>query len=127
MPIMRTPLQILFLILVTDLPPSVALGMEKSSKNILKESPRPKKQPIMLGWMWQGILVNAIILSCTTMAVYVWGLSFYLGEYSGSCFASSRVRELSEETYTVTHTLLYVQTSPTSSRRLRTRPTGRTC
>ena len=25
---MRTPLQILFLILVTDLPPSIALGME---------------------------------------------------------------------------------------------------
>merc|ERR1712051_343793 len=27
-PIMRTPLQILFLILATDLPPSIALGME---------------------------------------------------------------------------------------------------
>merc|ERR1711998_388897 len=27
-PVMRTPLQILFLILVTDLPPSIALGME---------------------------------------------------------------------------------------------------
>lgn len=26
--VMRTPLQILFLILVTDLPPSIALGME---------------------------------------------------------------------------------------------------
>lgn len=41
--VMRTPLQILFLILVTDLPPSIALGMEpgdptrrlsKSSKSI---------------------------------------------------------------------------------------------
>merc|ERR1712216_868845 len=40
------------------------------------------KQPIMLGWMWQGVLVNAIILSCTTMAVYIWGLSFYLNEYN---------------------------------------------
>merc|ERR1719454_2230138 len=29
-PVMRTPLQILFLILVTDLPPSIALGMEVS-------------------------------------------------------------------------------------------------
>jgi len=81
-PIMRTPLQILFLILVTDLPPSVALGMERCAQNILKQPPRPKKQPIMVGWMWQGIVVNAFILSATTMAVYVWGLSYYLGIYS---------------------------------------------
>merc|ERR1712157_476670 len=82
LPIMRTPLQILFLILVSDLPPSVALGMEKCAQNILKEPPRPKKQPIMVGWMWQGIVVNALILSATTMAVYIWGLSFYMGIYN---------------------------------------------
>jgi len=81
-PIMRTPLQILFLILVTDLPPSVALGMERCAANILKQRPRPKKQAIMVPWMWQGIVVNALILSATTMSVYVWGLSYYLGIYS---------------------------------------------
>ena len=32
----RTPLQILFLILVTDLPPSIALGMEPGEPGILK-------------------------------------------------------------------------------------------
>merc|ERR1719364_431742 len=57
-PIMRTPLQILFLILVTDLPPSIALGMEPGSKEILKEYRRPKKQAIVLNWMWQGIVAN---------------------------------------------------------------------
>merc|ERR1711979_65034 len=35
-PVMRTPLQILFLILVTDLPPSIALGMEPGEASILK-------------------------------------------------------------------------------------------
>ncbi|CAJ1449607.1 unnamed protein product [Effrenium voratum] len=35
-PVMRTPLQILFLILVTDLPPSIALGMEPGEPGILK-------------------------------------------------------------------------------------------
>ena len=44
-PVMRTPLQILFLILVTDLPPSIALGMEPGEKNILKMRPRPKDGP----------------------------------------------------------------------------------
>merc|ERR1740127_225672 len=55
-PLMRTPLQILFLILVTDLPPSIALGMEPKQRGIMQEWPRPKKQPIVLGWMWQGIV-----------------------------------------------------------------------
>merc|ERR1712007_220222 len=47
-PVMRTPLQILFLILVTDLPPSIALGMEPGEANILKQQPRPKEEPIVL-------------------------------------------------------------------------------
>lgn len=77
-PVMRTPLQILFLILVTDLPPSVALGMERGAKNILKDRPRPKKQNIILGWQWQGIVMNGTILTASTMAVYIWGLNYYL-------------------------------------------------
>jgi len=41
-PIMRQPLQILFLILVTDLPPSIALGFEPGEESIMKRNPRPK-------------------------------------------------------------------------------------
>merc|ERR1719378_1123540 len=70
LPVMRTPLQILFLILVTDLPPSIALGMEPGQRGILKQRPRPKKQPIVLGWMWQGIAANALILSAVIIGVY---------------------------------------------------------
>jgi potassium/sodium efflux P-type ATPase len=77
-PIMRTPLQILFLILVTDLPPSVALGMERVARDILKDRPRPKEQPIVLMWQWQGIVANGIVLTITTMAVYIWGLNYWL-------------------------------------------------
>merc|ERR1711904_240345 len=82
-PIMRTPLQILFLILVTDLPPSIALGMEPGQRGILKERPRPKNQPIVLGWMWQGIAANALILSAVIIGVYMWALNHYVGEMDG--------------------------------------------
>jgi len=83
MPLMRTPLQILFLILVTDLPPSIALGMEPRQLGIMREWPRPKKQPIVLGWMWQGIAANALILSASILGVYLWALQHYLGELDG--------------------------------------------
>lgn len=39
-PLMRQPLQILFLILVTDLPPAVALGREPGERTIMQNRPR---------------------------------------------------------------------------------------
>merc|ERR1719159_1192811 len=78
-PVMRTPLQILFLILVTDLPPSIALGMEPAQKGILKERPRPKSQPLVLPWMWVGIWVSGCILTGVAIAVYLTALIYFVG------------------------------------------------
>jgi len=77
---MRTPLQILFLILVTDLPPSIALGMEPGEKSILKAQPRPKDEPIVLGWMWMSINMNGAILSGVIIGVYIFALQHFCGE-----------------------------------------------
>jgi magnesium-transporting ATPase (P-type) len=79
-PLMREPVQILFLILVTDLPPSVALGMEPGQAGILKEWPRPREQNIVLNWMWMSIVINGAILSLVIILVFVWALSYYVGE-----------------------------------------------
>lgn len=80
MPIMRQPLQILFLILVTDLPPAVALGMEPGSATIMKDRPRPKTQPIVLRWMWVSIVINGLILSAVIAITYVMALEYYVGQ-----------------------------------------------
>merc|ERR1712019_123852 len=76
-PVMRTPLQILFLILVTDLPPSIALGMEPGHKSILKAQPRPKEEPIVIGWMWMSINMNGAILAGVIMGVYIISLQHF--------------------------------------------------
>jgi len=76
-PVMRTPLQILFLILVTDLPPSIALGMEPGESTILEERPRPKEEPVVLGWMWISMVINGAILSIVIIAVYISALVLY--------------------------------------------------
>ncbi len=49
LPIMRVPLQILFLVLVTDLPPAIALGVEPAEPGIMDKKPRPKEQPAAVG------------------------------------------------------------------------------
>merc|ERR1719270_1797607 len=76
-PVMRTPLQILFLILVTDLPPSIALGMEPGESTILQERPRPKDEPVVLNWMWVSMVMNGAVLSAVIILVYVIALLHY--------------------------------------------------
>jgi len=76
-PVMRTPLQILFLILVTDLPPSIALGMEPGDRDILQQRPRPKAEPIVLNWMWGSMVLNGAVLSAVIIGVYVVALMHF--------------------------------------------------
>mmetsp|Transcript_19825 Transcript_19825/g.50693 ORF Transcript_19825/g.50693 Transcript_19825/m.50693 type:complete len:1086 (+) Transcript_19825:111-3368(+) len=76
-PVMRTPLQILFLILVTDLPPSIALGMEPGEAGILKERPRPREEPVVLDWMWLSMVLNGAVLSAVIIVVYILSLMYY--------------------------------------------------
>jgi len=76
-PVMRTPLQILFLILVTDLPPSIALGMEPGESTILRERPRPKSEPVVLNWMWIAMVMNGAVLSAVIIVVYIIALMHY--------------------------------------------------
>jgi len=81
LPIMRSPLQILFLVLVTDLPPAIALGVEPAEDGIMDKKPRPKTQPVVLPWMWRCIVANGVILTCCIMAVYIVALDAYAGAY----------------------------------------------
>mmetsp|Transcript_44923 Transcript_44923/g.127231 ORF Transcript_44923/g.127231 Transcript_44923/m.127231 type:complete len:1107 (-) Transcript_44923:173-3493(-) len=76
-PVMRTPLQILFLILVTDLPPSIALGMEPGEPTILQDRPRPREEPVVLGWMWISMVLNGAVLSLVIIVVYIIALMNY--------------------------------------------------
>jgi Ca2+-transporting ATPase len=81
-PVMRQPLQILFLILVTDLPPSIALGFEPGEALTMKRKPRPKTQPVVLMWMWRGIVANGVILTICIFSTYMLCLWAYAGAFT---------------------------------------------
>merc|ERR1712070_1160075 len=100
-PVMRTPVQILFLILVTDLAPSIALGLEPGQRGIMRERPRPKKQPILLPWMWLITVVNSIILAGVILSVYTWALDHYVDELDVDEIGDD-IREEGRKGYTAT-------------------------
>merc|ERR1712195_298440 len=80
-PVMRQPLQILFLILVTDLPPSIALGFEPGEEMTMMRAPRPKTQPVVVMWMWGGIVANGVILTICIFCTYMIALWAYAGAF----------------------------------------------
>jgi Ca2+-transporting ATPase len=53
--------------------------MEPAEKDILKQPPRPKKEPIVLGWMWISILMNGVVLSTIIIGIYIFSLNHYVG------------------------------------------------
>ncbi|MGH2581568.1 MAG: cation-translocating P-type ATPase [Anaerolineales bacterium] len=71
------PIQLLWLNLLTDGAPALALGTEKGDPDVMKQKPRPKDEPIVDGEMRIGILVQTIIKTVATLTAYLIGLNLY--------------------------------------------------
>ncbi len=76
-PFSLLPLQILFLNLVTDIFPALALGFGKGNKLIMKIPPRNPQQPIVSKKDWFTINVYAVLLALPILLV-TWYCSYYL-------------------------------------------------
>ncbi len=71
------PLQILFLNLVTDIFPALALGLGTGNKLIMKIPPRNPQQPIVIKRDWFTINAYAVLLALPIILV-TWYCSYYL-------------------------------------------------
>jgi Ca2+-transporting ATPase len=76
-------LQILWLNLVTDIFPAMALALEASAPDVMKQPPRDPHEPLMtprFAWLitWQGLL-----LSGCTLAAFALGMRWYGEEGDG--------------------------------------------
>ncbi len=71
------PIQLLWLNLVTDGAPALALGMEKGDPDIMDQPPRPTKEPIINRLMQIGIVVQTVAITVVTLGAYLIGLNQY--------------------------------------------------
>jgi Ca2+-transporting ATPase len=71
------PIQLLWLNLVTDGAPALALGMEKGDPDIMDQPPRPASEPIINRLMRTGILVQTIAITAVTLGAYLLGLKLW--------------------------------------------------
>jgi Ca2+-transporting ATPase len=65
---------LLWLNLVTDGAPALALATEKGDPDIMSRKPRPKDEPIINRFMQMGILIQTIAITGVTLAAYFLGL-----------------------------------------------------
>jgi len=71
------PIQLLWMNLVTDGAPALALAMEPGNKSILKDAPRPKNESIIDRMMFVGIVVQSIVTTAVVLAAYYLGLVWH--------------------------------------------------
>ena len=69
------PVHLLFINLVTDSLPAIAIGMEKSKKDVLKDKPRDSKESILTKDFMVDICVQGLIIGIFTMMAYHIGLT----------------------------------------------------
>jgi Ca2+-transporting ATPase len=76
-PIPLTAIQLLWLNLITDGAPALALGVEKGDPDIMRQPPRNPKEPIINKRMTIGIVVQTVAITIVTLVAYFIGLKFY--------------------------------------------------
>lgn len=68
-----TPIQLLWLNLLTDGAPALALGVEKGDPDIMDSPPRPSHEPIINRDMRIGIVVQTIMKTAATLVAFAIG------------------------------------------------------
>ena len=72
-PVPLTAIQLLWLNLVTDGAPALALGTEPGDPDIMDQPPRPTNEPIINKFMQVGIVVQTIAITAVTLGAFAIG------------------------------------------------------
>jgi len=78
LPAPLTAIQLLWLNLITDGAPALALAMEKGDPDIMERKPRPKNEPIINGSMRVGIIIQTITQTSAVLTAFCLGLLWEL-------------------------------------------------
>jgi P-type Ca2+ transporter type 2C len=68
LPLLAT--QILWINLVTDGPPALALGVDDPDEGLMRQPPRPAGEGVITPRMWRGIAFVGIVMAAGTLAVF---------------------------------------------------------
>ena len=76
------PVHLLFINLVTDCFPALALGMEKAEPDTMRRPPRDSKEGIFAGGLFGDIAYQGVLVTVLTILSYIIGNSFEVGRFA---------------------------------------------
>jgi len=83
LPVPFAPVHLLFINLLTDSLPAIAIGLEPHNKNIMQEKPRNIKTPLLNKVFARKVLIEGVLIAISTL------IAFYVGLSSGNHIVAS--------------------------------------
>ncbi|MCP8854304.1 cation-translocating P-type ATPase [Latilactobacillus sakei] len=83
------PVHILWINLVTDTFPAIALGVEPTEPGIMNQKPRGRKSNFFSGGVFQAIIYQGLLEGGITLAVYALAITFPVHQASGLAHADA--------------------------------------
>ncbi len=113
LPVPLVPIQLLWLNLVTDSFPALALGVEKGEPEIMQKKPRDPKEPLLNKDLITRIIIQSIAVGGATLSAYLTALNFYPNNIEAArtiAFTTLILAELlrSYSTRSQTHTIFEI-------------------
>jgi P-type Ca2+ transporter type 2C len=75
LPVPLLPVQILWVNLVTDGLPAIALGLEPAERTTMRRPPRPPSESIFAGGLWQHAVWVGLTMAIVCLTLLVWARS----------------------------------------------------
>ncbi|NND85486.1 MAG: cation-translocating P-type ATPase [Acidimicrobiia bacterium] len=72
LPLPLVPVQILWINLVTDGFPGLALGVEPAEHDVMERPPRPPKESIFSGGLWQHVVIVGLLMGFVCLGLGLW-------------------------------------------------------
>jgi P-type Ca2+ transporter type 2C len=94
LPIPLLPIHILWINLVTDGLPGLALAGERAERNVMQRPPRPPKESIFAHGMWQHILWVGLLMGGVTLLTQAWAIHVGTAHWQSMVFTVLTLSQL---------------------------------
>jgi Ca2+-transporting ATPase len=94
LPLPLAPLQLLWLNMVTDTFPALALAMEPGDPDVMRRPPRHPQEAILSRAFLANVLGYGLLITTSTLAAFLWGLNHSAGRASTLAFMTLALAQI---------------------------------